>query len=455
MSAQIVFATLFLGLVAGSQPVALQVSGPVHVVRVMLDGREVAAMTRPPWRTMVELGPNLLPRELTAVGFDQGGEEIARATQILNLPRPTAEFEIVLERGEGNAITGASLRWRHLTNAQPDFVKMSLDGKPLKVGAKFTVALPKLDVTTPHVIAAEMRFEDGFLARRELVIESIRSDSVGTQLTPVLVRETASKHPAKWDGCLADAKGKPVRTAAVEKPRAVVLFVRDPDPFEFEKALTPTIRLGAGMPASYVKRMMQLDRDTFGRMIWPVALRFAGSGDENGTVLFPPSVDADLSENGVLWLMLKHYGDGDAQDEPRQYTDAVAVAGVKGITGSQRRAVVFILSTKDDASSYPPGVVRRYLQSVGVPLFVWSLTGPRPELEESWGEVEDVSNVAKLGESVKRVREVLATQRVAWVDVDPLAALRLQAIGDCGIEPWARPSSAASRHLLPQAGDGN
>lgn len=438
MSAQIVFITLFLGLVAGTQPVALQVSGPVHVVRVMLDGREVAALTQPPWRTWVDLGTDLLPRELTAVGFNKRGEEIARATQILNLPRPTAEFEIVLERGAKDVITGAALRWRHLTNAQPDKVTMSLDGKPLKVDPKFHAGLPKLDVDKPHVIAAELRFEDGFLARRELVIESIRSDSVGTQLTPVLLRETAPKHPAKWDGCLADAKGTPVRTAAVEKPRAMVLFVRDPDPYEVEKALAPTIRLRAGTPSHYLKRMMQLDRDTFGRMIWPVAQRFAGTGDEAGALLFPPSVDVDLSANGVFWLLLKHYGDGDVPDVSRQYTDAVAVAGVKAVTGSQRRAVVFILSSKGDASRHPPAVVRRYLQSVGVPLFVWSLTGPRPELASSWGEVEDISNVVKLGVAVKRVREVIAGQRIAWVDVDPLAALRLKANENCGIEPWTQ-----------------
>ena len=437
MSAQIVFVTLFLGLVAGTQPVALQVSGPVHLVRVILDGREVAAMTQPPWRTSVDLGRDLLPRELTAVGFDGRGDEIARATQILNLPRPTAEFEIVLERGAGDAITGATLKWRHLTNAQPDRVTMSLDGKPLKVDPKFHVPLPKLDVNTPHVIAADLHFEDGFLARRELVIESIRSDSVGTQLTPILLRETAPKHPAKWDGCLADAKGTPVRIAAVEKPRAVVIFVRDPDPYEVEKALTPTMRLRAGTPNDYLKRMVQLDRDTYGRFLWPVAQRFAND-DDTASLLFPPSVDVDLSATGVLWLLLKHYGDGDAHDEPRQFTDAVAVGGLKGVTGSQRRAVVFILSSQTDTSRYAPAVVRRYLQSVGVPLFVWSLTGPQPDLAPSWGEVEDISNVVKLGLAVRRVRDALAGQRVAWVDVDPLAALRLKANGDCGVEPVAR-----------------
>lgn len=435
MTAQIVFISLFLGLVSGTQPVSLQVNGPIHLVRILLNGKEVAALTQPPWRTNVDFGAGIVPGELTAVGFDKGGEEIARATQILNLPRPTAEFEIVLDRGAADAITGAALRWRHLTNEPPNQTTMTLDGKPLRVDAKFHVRLPKLDVNVPHVIAAEIRFQDGFIARRELVIESVRSDSVGTQLTPVLLRETSPKHPAKWDRCLADAKGTPVRTAAVEKPRAVVLFVRDPDPIEVEKALTYTMRLRAGTPNDYVKQTVLLDRGTFGRMIWPVAHRFENP-DDAVSLLFPPSVDVDLSSNGVVWLLLKHYGDGDVPEIPRQYTDAVAVAGVNAITGSWRRAVVLVLSSNTDASRYDPAVVRRYLQSVGVPLFVWSFNGPRPDLAASWGEVEDVSNVFKVGVAVKRLREVIAAQRVAWVDVDPLAALRLQAKGDCGIEPW-------------------
>ena len=112
--------------------------------------------------------------------------------------------------------------------------------------------------------------------------------------------------------------------------------------------------------------------------------------------------DVDLSATGVLWLLSKHYGDGDAQDEPRKYTDAVAVAGVKGVTGSQRRAVVYILSTKDDASSHPPAVVRRYLQSVGVPLFVWSLTGPRPDLAEAWAVWSDIFALPQLDEGARK-----------------------------------------------------
>src|SRR5947209_7351042 len=92
VNAQIIFLSLFLGIAAGPQPVTLQVIGPVRTVRLLLGGREVAALTSPPWRALIDFGAELTPRELTAIGFDEHGTEVARATQILNLPRPTAEL---------------------------------------------------------------------------------------------------------------------------------------------------------------------------------------------------------------------------------------------------------------------------------------------------------------------------------------------------------------------------
>ena len=124
----------------------------------------------------------------------------------------------------------------------------------------------------------------------------------------------------------------------------------------------------------------------------------------------------------------------------RKFADATAVAGVRSITGSWRRAVVVVLSASDDMSKHDPRVVRRYLQSIGVPLFVWSVTGPHPELEQAWGKIDDVSSMGKLGRAVGHLRETLAQQRVAWVDVDPLRALHLQAKESCGVAVMAQPA---------------
>ncbi|MEK6372346.1 MAG: hypothetical protein AABO58_06585 [Acidobacteriota bacterium] len=435
MSAQIVFLTLFLGLVSGPQHIVLQVSGPVKTVRIMLDGREVGVMSGPPWRLNIDFGPDLTPRELTAVGFNDQGEEIARARQFLNIPRPTAEFEIALERDGNEPPTGATLRWRHLVNVQPVRAKLTLDGAPLPVDEKLHVKLPKLDIEVPHVLAAELHFGDGFVARRELVIESVLSDSVGTELTPVLLRETTAEHPDSWDGCLTTAGGGPVRIAAVEKPRGLMIMVRNPDPRPTAQAFGMSPRAAAGWSANTLRRAMPLDRETIERIQWPVARRYTKE-QETTSILFETSADMTA---GVLYLMLLEYRGG-LEGAPRRFADAVAVAGVRALTGSQRRAVVVVLSATADASKHDPLAVRRYLQSIGVPLFVWSIIGPRPEVTDAWGEVEDVSSLGKLGNAVNRLRHELDEQRIAWVDVDPLTALQLQAKESCGIATVARPA---------------
>jgi hypothetical protein len=86
-----------------------------------------------------------------------------------------------------------------------------------------------------------------------------------------------------------------------------------------------------------------------------------------------------------------------------------------------------------------PREVRRYLASIGVPLFVWSPTAPPPPRAEAWGEFDDVSTTEKLGQAIERIRRTLAEQRIAWVDVDPLTALRLKPNQSCGIETAAQP----------------
>jgi len=120
------------------------------------------------------------------------------------------------------------------------------------------------------------------------------------------------------------------------------------------------------------------------------------------------------------------------------FVDAVAVAGLRAMSESRRRAVVLILSSHSDRSANAPRSVRRYLADIGVPLFVWSLSGPRPDLAESWGEVEDVSSTAGLRTAAERLRANLSSQRIAWVDADPLTALRLRADPRCGMATVAR-----------------
>ncbi len=264
---------------------------------------------------------------------------------------------------------------------------------PLKIDKNFHANFPEVDWKHPHLIAAEMKFGDGLVARREIVVGGAVADTAQSELTPILLTQTSPEQPLSFENCLL-MDGQPVRTAAVEKPSALVFFVRDPDRSEAVRALDPTRQmLDSYFPRAAVVRSVPLDKDTGMRFLWPVVTKFA---------------------------------------------DPVAVAGLRAISESRRRAVVLILSKHPDSSGNDPRVVRRYLADIGVPFFVWSLNGPRPDVSDSWGEVEDVSSFSLLEAAAAKLRDNLAAQRIAWVDVDPLKALRLRADSRCGVTTVAR-----------------
>jgi len=437
VSAQIVFLTLYLGLISGRQPVELQVGSDVKSVRILLDGKESALLKAPPWSAIVDLGTELQPHGLVAIGYDRDGDEIARTSQTINLPRPSAELTIALQSDDKGTPTGATLRWEQVYAAKPARATISVDGAKLRVDEQFHARLPKLDPNHPHVIEAELRFADGVVARRELVIAGGPvGDSISTELTPVAFSGKPSR--ATLDGCLS-VNGNTVQTRAIETPDAQVLVVRDPDVAGFLRELDPAHRLGITLrELQYMRYRLPLDAGTKMSYTWPVATRFEAAGHIPSNV-FQRSAIVPSNEAGMLGFLMLSYGEATGQrwaSQPNgnlRFADAVAVAGLNASNGAHRRAVVLVLSQAADRSTMEPASVRRYLEAIGVPLFVWSLSGPRPDLAKSWGEVDDVSSMKLISAAVLRLRASLASQHVVWVAGDPLNALRLEADPRCGI----------------------
>jgi hypothetical protein len=119
------------------------------------------------------------------------------------------------------------------------------------------------------------------------------------------------------------------------------------------------------------------------------------------------------------------------------FADAVAATGMRLASGDRRRAIVYVLGVEleEDASRIEFAAVRRYLQRIGIPLHVWSLTGPHADLEKTWGPVKDVSSAMKLAQATSDLREDLATQRIAWFAAPPLDVYRATASPDCAYAP--------------------
>ena len=425
---------MFLGLASGLQPIELQTDAAVKSIRIILAGREVARLSQPPWRTEIDLGLELVPREIQAIAYDEKDNELGRAWQFLNLPRASAEIEIVLQYS-GMFPSAAQLHWRNLEHADPESAVMTFDGLPLKVHSDFRAPFPQTDWLRPHVIDAQMRFRDGMVARREIVVGGpLFSDTARAELTPVLLFDTSSKKPPSYENCFS-LDGAPVRTSAVEKEDALVILVRDPDPVEAVRTLDPARRAVHPYTRAQMRLWATFATDTKQQILWPITQEFVNRSSHESSVLFEHSVEFEPRE-GLMFLLT--YDARIGFNKPRQYADAVAVAGIRSMANGRRRAVIFLLSDRPDSSRNDPRVVRRYLASIGVPLFVWSLTGPRPDLAESWGEIDDISSVDLLRAAAAKVRKSLASQRIAWVHADPLSALRIKADERCGMTTVVR-----------------
>jgi len=430
----IVFLTVYLGLIAGHQPIEMRVDPAVKSVQLLLDGKKVETFAAPPWRSIVDFGAVIQPHELVAVGFDAKGDEIARATQVLNLPRATAELEIIVDRDAKGTPKYVKLSGFHVSYAEVRKATLKLDVVPLSLDRNYRATLPIIDMKRPHVLAAEMRFADGTVARREVVFGGEFAETMPTQLTPTVFTRTASGDARPADDCFI-SNGEPLRISNVEKSAAVVVVVRDPDPEEIKGALMFTAVIGGSIDTAVMRRAAKLDNDTTMELLSPAADRVVAP-DQPTAILFPSFPNNDAKE-GLYWFLTSTRIRGIAVDAPRRWADAVAVAAVKAVAGGRRRAVLLVLGSKPDTSYHSPAAVRQYLQSIGVPLYVWSVFGNN-DRNAAWGDVVDVSTMEKMEAAAETLRQALDTQRIAWIYADPLTALHAEAKPGCGYARLAR-----------------
>ncbi len=415
---QVIFLSFFLGLITGTQTIELQAGPDVKSVRIELGGKEVARMEKAPWSVKIDFGRAFTPSRLTAIAYDSDRKELARTSQLINLSRPPAEVEIVI-RSEGKRPVEAQLVGGHRLHKSPKSAKLFLDGTGVRLGRDFRAQLPKTDWSRPHVLSAEMEFEDGEIAKREMAIEAGFSGSTGSELAPMLVTMIADKQPDNIDGCFSSG-GVALRATAIEKGDAFVVMVKDPGA---RVSLLPPNEL-------------RLDTDTAERILWPVTRPFNAPGEPTA-IAFPQSVNHGKVPT-VMWLLTQRLSPAPAATEPRQFADAVAVAALATLEHGRRRAVVLLVSKTPDRSLYTSPIVRRYLEDTGVPLFVWSVDGPRPDLASDWGQIDDISTLAGIEAAAARLNGSLTQQRIVWVAADPLTALDAEGVERCGITPVAR-----------------
>jgi hypothetical protein len=413
-SASLTFASLFLGLLMGLRPVRVLSTGPVAAVAYDLDGREVGRLDSAPWIREIDFGPEYAPHELVVRGLDAAGKEIARARQWINLPRPPAEVQVLLEKDVAGTAVAARLAWASRTGPVPESAALTFDGRPMVLSPEGESRLPVYDPSLPHVLTAHLSFP-GLHSRMDLALGGGASADTGRELTAVPLR---SSHGSPSLDALRRlrVRGETARVHSISREPAEVVVVRSTDSGDAFRRLGVLTQLGPRYDRTMIGPEDRL------RVQWPVSTVVADG--EGVNVLFEGS-DAFPGATTSLATLLLQVAYPKKSPPVTRFADAVAVAGLQASAGGSRRAVVLVLGTNDrDDSRCDPGCVKRYLERLRVPLHIWSLSAETPvhwgrkadDPAAAWGEFRSISNVPAFRSAVDVLRKDIESQWVVWVE---------------------------------------
>jgi hypothetical protein len=402
----IAFATLFLGLFLGERPVEVVVGEGVAAVELRLDGESLGTMNGPPWTMPCDFGSELAPRHLEAVALDAGGRELGRVSQWLNLPQPAVVISAVLEPRQAGQPRGVRLSWESSAGAEPEAVDVTLDGDPVAVADPRRFELPPVDESEFHLLHVEMRFADWQKSRIDLTFGGAYADQVSTENTAIALLATggAVRAPtlAEVQGWLT-RHGEPLRVLTVEREVAEVVVVLGRP---FPRFVMPGERYKP-------PKGLRLESDHRMRFVSTVAEQSQGVAATFD--LFPTSPAYDR-EVGDVYQLLTGMMRPQTDRQPR-LAAAVAVAGLAAYEGRRRRAVVLVPSPQPGPEGdLDPAQVRRYLERLRVPFFVWDpelKTGPHVA---EWGTVRNVASLRELAAAYGELAAELDRQWIVWLD---------------------------------------
>jgi hypothetical protein len=421
----VVFLSLFLGLTAGLQRVEVAVDETrVDRVELRLDGETAVALSGRPWAAGVDLGAELAPHRLTAVGFDAAGREVERAEQWVNLPRSEAELELLLVH-EAGRVAAARLAWDSLAFASPSELKASLDDAPLPVDDPSRIPLPSYDAETFHVLSAEAVFPNGATARADVAFGGPYGEETSTALTAVALeveRRRQLRRPEDAAGWLAvDGREVPVRALDRDTVDVFAVVDRAAQPHlhalgvDLERRAAGTSRPGrdrallSGVSAPSPRALIPWNSPLLATGLLPddrlflVAPRVDPS--RSGYLLFGVSKPVGGERGGLVWLLtrlrLESAGDGG----PQRLADAVATTGLRAAAGGRPRGVVLVLGPGgDDASFFDARRAARYLELLHVPLRIWYVE--IPEVTLKWLQTDYYQAATLAQEAVEQGRPV-------------------------------------------------
>ncbi|HPS76903.1 MAG TPA: hypothetical protein PLS53_01970 [Thermoanaerobaculaceae bacterium] len=425
----VAFQTVFLGLVFGFVPVRVAVNPPVVSVELLIDGVSAGTIQGEPWEIGCNFGPAPFPHELVAVGRDATGNEVSRAHQLVNLPRAATVATITVRPGAAGQPSTACLTWSSLDKAKAKHIEVTFDGRPVPVENPDHIELPPVDLAKPHFLAAEVVFPKGGVARAETSFGGEAQARAESELTayPVVVRPGFDLPPAEaMQGWFRKA-GQPLQVVAVEEGHFDVVLVFDQD--------------SAG-------RFQGISRGNINSAVLlnEIAIQPSRGGNRLSALwaiprdgVFTASLPLDLDVDEVRKFIFR-VGWPAAPRNKQALANAVAAAGMQAAALGRRRAVVLMVGeAAPDASTISPQAARAYLESLNVPLFIWTPERRISDLDlPGWGLPDNVSTDQQLQAAMGRLDKALRAQRIVW-----LAGSHL---------PSAITIAPAVRHIFPARG---
>ncbi len=416
----VTFISLFLWLMTDVHQVEVSVDPLVASVEIVLDGRSIGVATAPRWSVRCDFGEKPRPHELVAVAYGEDGVELGRARQLVNLPRPDAEVEIVLEGANPDAPEQLRVITESSERLDPLAVFVNFDGRALLSSGDGRFPLPVHDRGQVHIISAEAHFPGGLTARSDVTFGGAYGSRVATELTavPVILDRWDCPDTDQLQGMFR-VRGEPVRVAAVEQPGARVYLVRDHGAWpsisrtgysidrRFNRSRREIMRRNKAVQMASDSAQLAPEKDRY-YLVVPNPTR------SRGVTLFPIVGPFEIKRWWLSWLAT-HILSPEAALPGQRVGEAVAVAGVRAAVGGAPRTIVLVLSEDPvDDSNYQPPAVREYLRALRVPLVVWSIAGDGAAGE--WGEAAEISDQGSLGKASKRLLKELRRQWIVWVE---------------------------------------
>jgi hypothetical protein len=364
-----------------------------------------------------------------AVALDDEGNELERVTQRLNLPRQPAETAIILTGDGSGQQRTAKVSWESLVDTEPSAVRVEFDGRPLDCEDPRTIPLPPHDPGQLHFLRVDLEFGDLVTSSAEITFGGTYSDRINSELTAIpvqLVGRKRSPSQKKLQDWFASGE-QSLHAAAVDKGRADLVIVRDrsawPQLYRIQNmALTRPYSSSAGRPVAGSRGVSQqwFRSDQSAWRSWTFQFFWAFSRRVDGTDgpydVFPHS-QKYTGDGGSLHGWVTTVEPPADSAGPQRLADTVAVAGVTAAGSNRRRAVLLILGPQpEDTSDITPGVARRYLDRLHVPLFVWTIGSKPATVQETWGEAIEVKDPSTMAHASRELFRFLERQRIVWLD---------------------------------------